>query len=93
MFYRLTMNSFCLCICLWTGRPVDLLDRLPVMVFIHGESFEWGSSHLYDGSVLASYANVVVVTVNFRLGVLGKFPSFLFHFNGNGVRTSVTSAN
>jgi len=59
---------------------VDLLERLPVMVFIHGESFEWGSSHLYDGSVLASYANVVVVTVNFRLGVLGKFPEFLFHF-------------
>ncbi len=69
---------------------MDLLERLPVMVFIHGESFEWGSSQLYDGSVLASYANVVVVTVNFRLGVLGKFPEFLFHFPDNGP-TSVTS--
>lgn len=48
------------------------MDRLPVIVFIHGESFDWGSSHLYDGSVLASYANVVVVTLNFRLGVLGN---------------------
>ena len=46
------------------------------------------------GVVAAAVAiDVVVVTVNFRLGVLGKFPSFLFHFNGNGVRTSVTSAN
>ena len=53
------------------GRPGNTVDRLPVIVFIHGESFDWGSSHLYDGSVLASYANVVVVTLNFRLGVLG----------------------
>lgn len=56
----------------FTGRPVNTVDRLPVIVFIHGESFDWGSSHLYDGSVLASYANVVVVTLNFRLGVLGN---------------------
>jgi len=68
----LTLFSFTL-----TGRPVNTVDRLPVIVFIHGESFDWGSSHLYDGSVLASYANVVVVTLNFRLGVLGNrsFPS------------------
>ncbi|KAK4018698.1 hypothetical protein OUZ56_000743 [Daphnia magna] len=54
----------------FTGRPGNTVDRLPVIVFIHGESFDWGSSHLYDGSVLSSYANVVVVTLNFRLGVL-----------------------
>lgn len=62
------------------GRPGNTVDRLPVIVFIHGESFDWGSSHLYDGSVLSSYANVVVVTLNFRLGVLGtsQFATFLF---------------
>lgn len=54
------------------GRPANPVDRLPVLVFIHGESFDWGASQLYDGSVLASYANVVVVTLNFRLGVLGN---------------------
>ncbi|XP_057662590.1 neuroligin-4, X-linked-like isoform X1 [Diorhabda carinulata] len=42
-----------------------------VLVFIHGESFEWGAGHPYDGSVLASYGHVIVVTLNFRLGVLG----------------------
>jgi hypothetical protein len=41
-------------------------------VFIHGESFEWNSGNPYDGSVLASYGEVVVVTLNFRLGILGK---------------------
>jgi carboxylesterase type B len=45
----------------------------PVIVFIHGESFEWNSGNPYDGSVLASYGEVVVVTLNFRLGILGKF--------------------
>ena len=43
-----------------------------MVVFIHGESYSWGSGNLYDGRVLASYAKVVVVTFNFRLGVFGK---------------------
>ncbi|RWS14970.1 neuroligin-4: X-linked-like protein, partial [Dinothrombium tinctorium] len=47
--------------------------RLPVIVFIHGESYEWNAGSSYDGSVLASYGNVVVVTINYRLGVLGLF--------------------
>ncbi|XP_046393228.1 neuroligin-1-like [Ischnura elegans] len=45
--------------------------RLPVIVFIHGESFEWNSGNPYDGSILASHGGLVVVTINFRLGVLG----------------------
>lgn len=46
--------------------------RLPVMVFIHGESFEWNSGNSYDGSILASHGNVVVITLNYRLGIFGK---------------------
>ncbi|KAJ8977450.1 hypothetical protein NQ317_007806 [Molorchus minor] len=44
--------------------------RHPVIVYIHGESFEWNSGNPYDGSVLASYADLVVVTLNYRLGIL-----------------------
>ncbi|XP_063241609.1 neuroligin-2-like [Bacillus rossius redtenbacheri] len=43
----------------------------PVVVYIHGESYEWNSGNPYDGSVLAGYGHLVVVTVNYRLGVLG----------------------
>lgn len=43
-----------------------------MLVFIHGESFEWNSGNPYDGSVLASYADMIVVTLNYRLGILGK---------------------
>lgn len=46
--------------------------KLPVLVFIHGESFEWNSGNPYDGSVLASYADMIVVTLNYRLGILGE---------------------
>ena len=42
------------------------------MVYVHGESFKWGSGNLWDGQVLASYGNVIVITFNYRLGILGK---------------------
>lgn len=50
----------------------------PVMVYIHGGSYMEGTGNLYDGSVLASYGNVIVITVNYRLGVLGKKSLFLY---------------
>jgi neuroligin len=43
-----------------------------VLVYVHGESYEWNSGNPYDGSVLASYGGVVVVTINYRLGILGE---------------------
>ncbi|XP_045470782.1 uncharacterized protein LOC123678053 [Harmonia axyridis] len=49
----------------------DKSETYPVIVFIHGESYEWNSGNPYDGSVLAAFAGVVVVTFNFRLGLLG----------------------
>ncbi|TRY67295.1 hypothetical protein TCAL_04350 [Tigriopus californicus] len=51
--------------------PLALL--LPVLVFIHGENnYEWGSGNLYNGNALSAVADVIVVTINYRLGVLGK---------------------
>ncbi|XP_076435747.1 neuroligin-4, X-linked-like [Babylonia areolata] len=44
---------------------------LPVMVFIHGETYDSGTGNAYDGSVLSSFGDVIVVTLNYRLGVLG----------------------
>ncbi|XP_036032696.1 neuroligin 4-like [Onychomys torridus] len=41
------------------------------MVYIHGGSYMEGAGNMMDGSVLASYGDVIVVTVNYRLGVLG----------------------
>ena len=43
------------------------------MVWIHGGGFAIGSASFYDGSVLAAYQNVVVVLIQYRLGMLGLF--------------------
>ena len=41
------------------------------MVLVHGESYSWGAGHLMDGAMLAEKSRMVVVTLNYRLGILG----------------------
>ncbi|HLK11626.1 MAG TPA: carboxylesterase/lipase family protein [Candidatus Binatia bacterium] len=59
----------CLSLNVWTPGP----GRRPVMVWIHGGAFVMGagSQPIYDGARLARHGDVVVVTINYRLGVLG----------------------
>jgi para-nitrobenzyl esterase len=63
----------CLYLNIWTPSKSGA-DRLPVMFWIHGGGFFVGSPRedLYDGEELAK-KGVVVVTVNYRLGVFGFF--------------------
>lgn len=42
------------------------------MVYIHGGDFVKGASNLFPAHIMATFFNVVVVTLNYRLGVLGK---------------------
>ena len=64
----------CLTLNVWTPSTTG---RRPVMVWIHGGAFTVGSgaSAVYRGGTLARRGDVVVVTVNYRLGALG----FLAH--------------
>jgi para-nitrobenzyl esterase len=52
--------------------PTGAASR-PVLVWIHGGGNVIGLADRYDGGVLAARENVVVVTVNYRLGPLGWF--------------------
>lgn len=63
----------CLTLNIW--RPAHDTAGLPVIVFIHGGSNVAGYSGdpLYDGAALARQAYAVVVSANYRLGVLGFF--------------------
>jgi para-nitrobenzyl esterase len=72
----------CLHLTVWT--PGSDAGRRPVMVWIHGGGFTTGfsGSVLYDGAQLASRGDVVVVTVNYRLGALG----FMAHRALGGAR-------
>ncbi|MDY7106582.1 MAG: carboxylesterase family protein [Actinomycetota bacterium] len=44
---------------------------LPVVVWVHGGGFIEGAANEYDGARLAAGGDVVVVTINYRLGALG----------------------
>lgn len=62
----------CLLLNVWTPAACPDGDR-PVLVFIHGGGNATGSAvdPLYDGAELARREDVVVVTLDYRLGVLG----------------------
>ncbi|MCO1334579.1 carboxylesterase family protein [Microbulbifer sp. OS29] len=53
--------------------PISQEKKLPVMFWIHGGSFYMGSGcqNIYNGSHLAASGRVIVITINYRLGVLG----------------------
>ena len=48
-------------------------ESLPVMFWIHGGGNTVGDATVYDASRLAVQENVVVVSVHYRMGVLGWF--------------------
>ena len=66
-------NEDCLYLNIW--KPSDSQEKRAVMVYIHGGGFVGGSSKedLYNGSVIAKEGDVIVVTMNYRVGILGFF--------------------
>ena len=69
----LPMDEDCLYLNVFAPASATGAAPRPVMVFIHGGAFRIGTGSLpvYDGSLLARRGDVVVVTINYRLGVLG----------------------
>lgn len=62
----------CLNLNVWT--PALDGKRRPVMVWLHGGGYFAGSSHenaVYDGHNLSKSGNVVVISVNHRLNIMG----------------------
>jgi len=65
-----SQSEDCLSLNVWAPETAS---KRPVMVFIHGGAFVEGTSAamLYEGQVIAAKGDVVVVTINYRLGALG----------------------
>ncbi len=59
------------CLYLNIYRPATADTSLPVLVFLHGGGNVTGSGGSFDASKLAEQTNAVIVTVNYRLGLLG----------------------
>jgi para-nitrobenzyl esterase len=63
----------CLYANVYAPRTATPTSFLPVMVWIHGGGNTVGTGERYDGGNLAATQNVVVVTLNYRLGPFGWF--------------------
>ena len=61
--------------------------HLKVLVWIHGGGFQGGDTALYPGDHLAQTGNVVFVSLQYRLGVLGflSIPAFGAHAGDYGL--------
>lgn len=55
-------------------QQAQFSQSLPVIVYIHGGEFKWGGKDLYKPNYVLESApdpGVILVTINYRLGVLG----------------------
>lgn len=82
----------CLFLNIYTPGADDA--RRPVLVWIHGGAWINGSGDLYDGSSFARRGDIVVVTLNYRLGAfgfmeLGHIDAGLRGSHNNGIRDQI----
>jgi para-nitrobenzyl esterase len=87
-----TYSEDCLAVDIYT--PAADGRARPVLFRIHGGAYYIGSGHDHDGSILAAQGDVVVVTVNYRLGVFGfldlsKYDEALAGSVSNGFRDQI----
>lgn len=73
----------CLYLNVWT--PSTPTTKRPVVVWIHGGSNFKGTSRdpMYDGAYLAAHSDVVFVSLNYRLGLLGAYTHSAFQKVGS----------
>ncbi|CAG8083947.1 unnamed protein product, partial [Penicillium nalgiovense] len=94
-----TGSEDCLFLNVWTpylpkSKKVQKNHLKPVMLWIHGGAFTGGtgSDPTFDGGNLASRGDVVVVTINYRLGTLGFLALDDGKTNGNyGLADQITA--
>merc|ERR1711990_903444 len=67
----LSISEDCLGLNVYTP---SLDEKLPVMVWIHGGSLMTGSGSMYPHEAIVEGNDVVLVSINYRLGFLGYFP-------------------
>ncbi|KAM9192018.1 liver carboxylesterase 1-like [Dugong dugon] len=79
----LKFSEDCLYLNIYTPADLTRKSRLPVMVWIHGGGLLRGGASMYDGLVLSAHEDVVVVTIQYRLGIWGFFSTGDEHSRGN----------
>ncbi|XP_060073931.1 neuroligin-3-like [Ylistrum balloti] len=65
------VSEDCLFLNVYIPHEVSTTTNKSVMVWIHGGGYIYGTGMDYDGASLAIHGDVIVVTINYRLGVFG----------------------
>ncbi|EFX72170.1 hypothetical protein DAPPUDRAFT_308571 [Daphnia pulex] len=86
------MNEDCLYLNVFTPTTGAVPEKYPVVFYIHGGDFERGASNTFPGHMLAAVGDVVVVTVNYRLGALGFLSTANEYSPGNYGMLDLTMA-
>nr|XP_011760534.1 carboxylesterase 5A [Macaca nemestrina] len=73
----------CLYLNIYAPAHADAGSKLPVLVWFPGGAFKTGSASIFDGSALAAYEDVLVVVIQYRLGIFGFFTTWDQHVPGN----------
>lgn len=83
------VSEDCLYLNVYTPSQRSESDKFPVMIWLHGGALVMGGACmfkelcLFNGSPLAAYEKVVVVVIQYRLGILGYFSTGDQHAQGN----------
>lgn len=72
-FVKYGISEDCLHLNIYAPPNLISTSRKSVMVWVHGGSYTVGTASFYDGSMLAKTGGVIVVTINYRLGLFGFF--------------------
>uniref|UniRef100_A0A0N5AJH8 COesterase domain-containing protein n=1 Tax=Syphacia muris TaxID=451379 RepID=A0A0N5AJH8_9BILA len=52
-------------------NPDARKSKLSTLVIVHGDDYSWSAGSPYNGTLLSSFGDIIVVTLNYRLGVFG----------------------
>ncbi|XP_015930698.2 acetylcholinesterase-1-like [Parasteatoda tepidariorum] len=88
------MSEDCLYLNIWVPYSRRSTGLKPVLIYIHGGAFNTGSSiqEVLDGTVLSQRGDILVINLNYRVGVLGFFTSLSDEAVGNfGLHDQVTA--
>ncbi|KAJ8335535.1 hypothetical protein SKAU_G00388770 [Synaphobranchus kaupii] len=77
------MSEDCLYLNVYAPSNITTGEKAPVMMWIHGGGLVMGFAAQYDASPLAAYQGVVVVIIQYRLGILGFLSTGDEHAPGN----------
>lgn len=69
------VSEDCLQLNIYVPNNISSTAKRSVMVWVHGGAYQVGSATTYNATMLAAHGDVVVVTINYRLGIFG-FLSF-----------------